>query len=44
MVTAVTMYFYITLHDLMWVNFKFGWLQCGTFFIIQALMGVLLEL
>ena len=35
-------YFYTILHDLIWVNFEFSWLDCGTFSIIQALMPVLL--
>ena len=38
MVTVVTIYFYITLHDLMLVNFGLNWLKCDTFSIIQALM------
>ena len=29
-------FMWITLHDLMQVNFKLGWLKCDTFFIMQT--------
>ena len=38
----VTMYFYITLYGMIRVNFGFDWLKCDSYFIIQALMRVLL--
>ena len=28
MIIVGTMYFYITLHDLMWMNFELNWLKC----------------
>ena len=42
-VTVKTMYFYTTLHDLIWLNFGLSWPKCDTFSIIQALMRVLLR-
>ena len=30
------MYFYTTLHRLMWVDFGLSWLACGSFSIIKA--------
>ena len=37
-----TMYFYITLYGMIRVNFGLDWLKCDSYFIIQALMRVLL--
>lgn len=31
-VTIVIIYFYISLHDVMWMNFRLNWLKCGTFY------------
>ena len=37
--TITIMYFFTTLHSMIWVNFEFNWLKCNTFFIIiQELM------
>ena len=37
-VIVAAIYFYTTLHDLMWINFELNLLKCGHFSIIQALM------
>ena len=40
-VTIVTIYFYITLHDLIWMNIELSWKIVRIFSIIQALILVL---
>ena len=42
-VTVATMYFYTTLHSLIWVKVGVSWLKCGFLSIILALMRGLKE-
>ena len=41
-ITIVIMYFYIILHELIWVNFGLSWLKHGYFFYYTSILRVLL--